>query len=135
MKKAGVQSMIKNYKLKDIEDVIFDMDELMDTEGFVVVIDDDLHIVVSGWSVYVPSLNLTLREGLACVLDEKTKSYQPDFDVVLIYDGDPSSQDILYYEQDAMITTLNNWTHSKFSCIELQNLDCELYIPEETEEI
>lgn len=135
MKKAGVQSMIKNYKLKDIEDVVFDMDELMDTEGFVVVIDDDLHIVVSGWSVYVPSLNLTLREGLACVLDEKTKSYQPDFDVVLIYDGDPSSQDILYYEQDAMITTLNNWLHSKFSFTELQNLDCELYIPEETEEI
>lgn len=127
--------MIKNYKLKDIEDVVFDMDELMDIESSVVVIDDDLHIVVSGWSVYVPSLNLTLREGLACVLDEKTKSYQPDFDVVLIYDGDPSSQDILYYEQDAMITTLNNWLHSKFSCIELQNLDCELYIPEETEEI
>lgn len=36
--------MIKNYKLKDIEDVVFDMDELMDTEGFVVVIDDDLRI-------------------------------------------------------------------------------------------
>lgn len=127
--------MIKNYKLKDIEDIVFDMDELMDTEGFVIVIDDDLHIVVSGWSVYVPSLNLTLREGLACVLDEKTKSYQPDFDVVLIYDGDPSSQDILYYEQDAMITTLNNWLHSKFSFTELQNLDCELHIQEETEEI
>lgn len=135
MKKAGVQSMIKNYKLKDIEDVVFDMDELMDIESSVVVIDDDLHIVVSGWSVYVPSLNLTLREGLACVLDEKLKSYQPDFDVVLIYDGDPSSQDILYYEQDAMVTTLNNWLHSKFSCTELQNLDCELHIPEETEEI
>lgn len=36
--------MIKNYKLKDIEDVVFDMDELMDIEGFVVVIDDDLRI-------------------------------------------------------------------------------------------
>ena len=41
--------MIKNYKLKDIEDVVFDMDELMDTEGFVVVIDNYLHFVVSGW--------------------------------------------------------------------------------------
>lgn len=121
--------MIKNYKLKDIEDVVFDMDELMDIERSVVVIDDDLHIVVSGWFVYVPSLNLILREGLACVLDEKTKSYQPDFDVVLIYEGDPSSQDILYYEQDSMVTTLNNWLHSKFSCTELRNLDCELHIP------
>lgn len=36
--------MIKNYKLKDIEDVVFDMDELMDTEDFVVVIDNDLRI-------------------------------------------------------------------------------------------
>ena len=45
------------------------MEELIDIEDDIAEIDDDFQIVVSGWSVYVESLNLTLRQGIACVWD------------------------------------------------------------------
>ena len=57
--------MNKRYRLGEIEEAVSEMEELIDIENDIAEIDDDLQIVVSGWSVYVESLNLTLRQGIA----------------------------------------------------------------------
>ena len=56
--------MNKRYRLGDIEEAISEMEELIDIEDDIAEIDDEFQIVVSGWSVYVESLNLTLRQML-----------------------------------------------------------------------
>lgn len=62
--------MNKRYRLGEIEEVVSDMEELIGLEDDIAEIDDEFQIVVSGWSVYVESLNLTLRQGIACAWDE-----------------------------------------------------------------
>ena len=56
--------MNKRYRLGDIEEAVSEMEELIDIEDDIAEIDDDFQIVVSGWSVYVESLNLTLNRVL-----------------------------------------------------------------------
>ena len=63
------------------------MEELIGLEDDIAEIDDDFQIVVSGWSVYVESLNLTLRQGIACVWDAEEGLFMPDFDVTIVYEG------------------------------------------------
>ena len=82
------------------------MEELIDIEDDIAEIDDDFQIVVSGWSVYVESLNLTLRQGIACVWDAEEGLFMPDFDVTIVYEGNIETQEWLYYEQDGMVVTL-----------------------------
>ena len=55
--------MNKRYRLAEIEEAVSEMEELIDIEDDIAEINDDFQIVVSGWSVYVESLNLTLRQG------------------------------------------------------------------------
>ena len=57
--------MNKRYRLGEIEEAVSEMEELIDIEDDIAEINDDFQIVVSGWSVYVESLNLTLRQGIA----------------------------------------------------------------------
>ena len=53
--------MNKRYRLGEIEEAVSEMEELIELEDDIAEIGDDVQIVVSGWSVYVESLNLTLR--------------------------------------------------------------------------
>lgn len=101
--------MNKRYRLGDIEEAISEMEELIDIEDDIAEIDDEFQIVVSGWSVYVESLNLTLRQGISCVWDAEEGLFMPDFDVTIVYEGNIETQEWLYYEQDGMIVTLGNW--------------------------
>ena len=55
--------MNKRYRLGEIEEAVSDMEELIGLEDDIAEIDDEFQIVVSGWSVYVESLNLTFRQG------------------------------------------------------------------------
>ena len=68
--------MNKRYRLGEIEEAVSEMEELIDTQDDIAEIDDDFQIVVSGWSVYVERLNLTLRQGVACIWD--TEAGFPD---------------------------------------------------------
>ena len=98
--------MNKRYRLGEIEEAVSEMEELIDTQDDIAEIDDDFQIVVSGWSVYVESLNLTLRQGIACVWDAEEGLFMPDFDVTIVYEGNIETQEWLYYEQDGMVVTL-----------------------------
>ena len=122
--------MNKRYRLCDVEEAVSEMEELMDIADDIAEIDDDMQIVISGWSVYVESLNLTLRQGIACVWDEGERLFMPDFDVTVVYEGNIETQDWLYYEQDGMVVTLGNWLNSRLSCEQIEQLWCELVIPE-----
>ena len=122
--------MNKRYRLCDVEEAVSGMEELMDIADDIAEIDDDMQIVISGWSVYVESLNLTLRQGIACVWDEGERLFMPDFDVTVVYEGNIETQDWLYYEQDGMVVTLGNWLNGRLSCEQIEQLWCELVIPE-----
>ena len=122
--------MNKRYRLCDVEEAVSEMEELMDIADDIAEIDDDMQIVISGWSVYVESLNLTLRQGIACVWDEGERLFMPDFDVTVVYEGNIETQDWLYYEQDGMVVTLGNWRNGRLSCEQIEQLWCELVIPE-----
>ena len=98
--------MNKRYRLGEIEEAVSEMEELIGLEDDIAEIDDDFQIVVSGWSVYVESLNLTLRQGIACVWDAEEGLFMPDFDVTIVYEGNIETQEWLYYEQDGMVVTL-----------------------------
>ncbi len=122
--------MNKRYRLCDVEEAVSEMEELMDIADDIAEIDDDMQIVISGWSVYVESLNLTLRQGIACVWDEGERLFMPDFDVTVVYEGNIETQDWLYYEQDGMVVTLGNWLNGRLSCEQIEQLWCKLVIPE-----
>ena len=122
--------MNKRYRLCDVEEAVSEMEELMDIADDIAEIDDDMQIVISGWSVYVESLNLTLRQGIACVWDEGERLFMPDFDVTVVYEGNIETQDWLYYEQDGMVVTLGNWLNGRLSCEQIEQLWCEFVIPE-----
>ena len=122
--------MNKRYRLCDVEEAVSEMEELMDIADDIAEIDDDMQIVISGWSVYVESLNLTLRQGIACVWDEGERLFMPDFDVTVVYEGNIETQDWLYHEQDGMVVTLGNWLNGRLSCEQIEQLWCELVIPE-----
>ena len=122
--------MNKRYRLCDVEEAVSEMEELMDIADDIAEIDDDMQIVISGWSVYVESLNLTLRQRIACVWDEGERLFMPNFDLTVVYEGNIETQDWLYYEQDGMVVTLGNWLNGRLSCEQIEQLWCELVIPE-----
>ena len=126
--------MNKRYRLGEIEEAVAEMEELIDIEDDIAEIDDDFQIVVSGWSVYVESLNLTLRQGIACVWDAEEGLFMPDFDVTIVYEGNIETQEWLYYEQDGMVVTLGNWLNGRLSCEQIEQLWCELIIPKQNKE-
>ena len=122
--------MNRRYRLCDVEEAVSESEELIDIADDIAEIDDDMQIVISGWSVYVESLNLTLRQGIACVWDEDERLFMPDFDVTVVYEGNIESQEWLYYEQDGFVVTLGNWLNGRLSGGQIEQLWCELVIPE-----
>ncbi len=114
--------MNKRYRLGEIEETVSEMEELIDTSDDIAEIDDDFQIVVS--------LNLILRQGVACIWDAEAGLFMPDFDVTIMYEGNIETQEWLYYEQGGMAVTLGNWLNGRLSCKQIEQLWCELIIPE-----
>ena len=122
--------MNKRYPFGSSEEVISEMEELIEVEDSIVSIDDDSQIIVTNWSVYIESLNLTLRQGIVCVWDENENMFMSDFDITIVYEGKAETQNWLYYKQDGMVVSLNNWLRGKLSCKQLEQLECELVVPD-----
>ena len=122
--------MSKRYRLCDVEEAVSESEELIDIADDIAEIDEDMQLVISGWAVYIESLNLTLRQGIACVWDEGERLFMPDFDVTVVYEGNIESQEWLYYEQDGFVVTLGNWLNGRMSGGQIEQLWCELVIPE-----
>lgn len=127
--------MKRRYRLIDVEEAVADM-ELAEIEDDIAETDKDMQLILSGWYVYIESLNLTLREGVMCVWDEDEQIFMPDFLVTVFYEGNMQTafpSDYLYYEQDGFVISLANWLNGRMSVGEIEQLWCELVIPENIE--
>lgn len=119
----------KKYRLGDIEEVISEM-EFEDRCDEIVEIDDDLQLLISGWYVVIPSLSLSLRAGVACVLDEEAGMFMPDFDITVLYEDEFTADKWIYYEQDGFTVTLANWLNGRLPISNIETLECYLVMPE-----
>ncbi len=95
-------------------------------------------------------------DATACASIELWNERMPDFDVTIVYEGNIETgysrsdasvvnesgesmqasfpADSLYYEQDGMVVTLGNWINGRLSCEQIEQLWCELIIPEQKQE-
>ena len=119
-----------NYRVYELEGIISKMD-LLEVEDDIVETDEDMQLVVSGWYVYIPELNLNLREGMVCIWDEEEKLFMPDFAVTVICEGDIENKEWLYYEQDGFAVTLANWFNGRLPVEQIEQLRCEIVIPQQ----
>ena len=118
------------YRIYEVEEVISEMD-LLEVEDDITETDEDMQLVISGWYVAIPELNLNLREGVVCVWDEEEKIFMPDFAVTVIYEGDIEGKEWIYYEQDGFVVTLANWLNGRLPMEEIEQLRCEIVIPQQ----
>ena len=123
--------MNKKCNMAEVEKIIEEMD-LSEIPEDVVELEDEYQLVVSGWYVHIPKLHLRLHEGVVGYWDEEMKEYMPDFCVTVIYPEDPEETEYLYYEQDGLFTTMVNWLHGQMFMEEIEQLRCEILIPQES---
>lgn len=117
----------KKYFIGDIEEVLAELD-FSDVDDDIAEIDEDFMIQVSGWYLVIPSLGITIREGVACVFDEEKQMFMPDFDVTVLYEGEVDAGTWMYYEQDGIVITLANWLNGRMQIEAIERLECVLKI-------
>jgi hypothetical protein len=142
---------MSRYRLCEVEEAVSEMD-MAEIPDDIVETEDDIQLVVSGWSVFVESLNLSLREGVVCIWDEEEEMFLPDYSVTVVYEGNIETgdsrsgasvvnesgesmqasfpADSLYYEQDGFAITLANWLNGRMPMEQIEQLWCELIMPE-----
>lgn len=111
----------RKYRLGEVEETVSEM-EFEDRCEEIVEVDENLQLLISGWYVFVPSLSLYLRAGVACVYDEEAGMYMPDFDVTVLYENELADDMWLYFEQDGFCVTLGNWLNGRLSMGEIESL-------------
>ena len=119
-----------NYRVYEVEEAISEMD-LSEVEDDIVETDEGIQLVVSGWYVYIPELNLNLREGMVCIWDEEEKLFMPDFAVTVIYESDIKNKEWIYYEQEGFVVALANWLKGRLPVEQIEQPGCEIVIPQE----
>jgi hypothetical protein len=141
---------MSRYRLCEVEEAVSEMD-MAEIPDDIVETEDDIQLVVSGWSVFVESLNLSLREGVVCIWDEEEEMFLPDYSVTVVYEGNIETgdsrsgasvvnesgesmqasfpADSLYYEQDGFAITLANWLNGRMPMEQIEQLWCELIMP------
>lgn len=119
-------------RLEDVEEKMAETDTF-DVPDDIAETDANYQLVISGWYVKIPSLNLYLRAGVMCLWDEDEKVYMPDFDVTVIYEDENELSSYLYYEQDGFVVTVNNWLHGQLDYEEISQLMCEVVVERENE--
>ena len=110
-----------NYRIYEVEEVLSEMD-LSEVEDDIAETDEDMQLVISGWHVHIPELNLKLREGVVCIWDEDEKLFMPDFVVTVISEGNIENKEWIYYEQDGFVVTLANWLNGRLPVDQIEQL-------------
>jgi len=122
--------MLRSYRLCEIEEILADTDttEIADD---IVETDEDMQLIVRGYYVHIPELNLYLREGVVCIWEEEEKLFMPDFAVTVIYENELETGTWINYEQDGFVVTLANWLNGRCSIEQIVQLKCNLVMPDE----
>lgn len=61
--------------------------ELSYIAGDIAETEEDTQVVVSGYCVVIPELNLQLHEGVLCNFDEEKQMFMSDVTVTVVYEG------------------------------------------------
>jgi hypothetical protein len=120
-------------RLGEAEEIISETD-MFEVADDIAETEDEIQLIVSGWRVLIPELNLQLHEGILCCWDEAEQMFMPDVAVTVVYEADADRTEYIYYESDGMETTLYNFLGGKKSAGEIANLRCEIIVPEENGE-
>lgn len=117
-------------RLHEAEEIVSEMD-LFHVADDIMESDEDYQIVISGWWVYVPELNINLHEGVFCNYDEEEKEYLPDFVITVIMEAEQEKEGgWLYYEQDGFEITLANYFGGRMGMDAVSELSCLICIPD-----
>lgn len=122
-------------RLHEAEEIISEMD-LYHVADDIMESEEDYRIVISGWWVHIPELNINLHEGVFCNYDEEEKEYLPDFSLTVIMEADSENKEgeWLYYEQDGFEITLANYRNGKMAMEAISELPCFICIPDDEPE-
>lgn len=113
------------YRLYEVEEKIAEMD-FSDVDDDIVEIDEEYQLVISGWWVHIPELNLNLHKGIVCNWEKESQMFMPDFAVTVIYEEGMESPDYIYYEQDGMVITLGNWLNGRVPLEVIEQMRCSI---------
>ena len=116
-------------RMIEVEDRICEID-VMDVADNIAETEEDTQLIVSGWWVYLPQLNVQLHEGILCNWEEEEQMFLPDVDVTIVYEAGADQTDYIYFEQDGMIATLYNWLNGRLSASQIEAMECEIVVPE-----
>lgn len=117
--------MNKKCKLKDAEEIISNM-ELSNLADDISETEEDTQVVVSGYCVVIPELNLQLHEVILCDFDEEYQMFTPDVAVTVVYEVGADKTEYIYFESNGMETTLYNFLGGKKPVGEMVNFGCEI---------
>lgn len=111
--------------LGQAEEIIAELEEY---ESTMIDFDSD-KIETFNYRFVLPQIHLTLREGIYYNQLENGE-FEPDFNITLVYlENEKNLSDYIYWEQDSLITTLNNFPMSD-KPKDLFNLRCIIEIEE-----
>lgn len=116
-------------RLEDVEEIVGNLN-LLAIPDDIATTEDDTQILVSGYFIFVPELELRLYDGILCNWDEEEQMYLPDVAVTVFYEKGGDLEKYLYFESDRMEVSLYNWLGGKKSLGEIEKLECEIIIPE-----
>ena len=118
-------------RLHEAEEIISGMD-LFHVADDIMESEEDYRIVISGWWVHIPELNINLHEGVFCSYAEEEKEYLPDFSLTVIMGADAEKKEgeWLYYEQDGFLLTVLNYFGGQVDMETVSMLPCLICIPE-----
>lgn len=119
----------KKCRVKDTERQLIEMD-LDDVSDDVAEIDDGIQIVISGYYLLIPELNIQIHKGILCVFEQEVNMYMPDEAVTLIIEVNGQEAEHICYKQDGIIGTLYDWGQGKMSLDRIENMWCEIIVPD-----
>ena len=119
----------KKCRVKDAERQLIEMD-LDDVSDDVAEIDDGIQIVISGYYLLIPELNIQIYKGILCVFDHEADMYMPDEAVTVIMEVTGQEAEHICYKQDGIIGTLYDWGQEKMSLNRIENMWCEIIVPD-----
>lgn len=119
----------KRCRVKDAEKLLIEMD-LDDVSDDVAELEDELQIVISGYYLLIPELKIQVHKGLVCVFDHEADMYMPDEAVTVIIEVTGQEAEQICYKQDGIIGTLYDWRRGKMSLDRIENIWCEIIVPD-----
>lgn len=124
------QHMDTIYRLGKVEDILVEMD-LSEVADDVAEIDGEGQVVISGWYVFVPELDIRLHQGIVGYWDKEMQGYMPELLITVVLEGKLERPDHIYLGRGGMVATMTNWLRGRLAVDEIEQLRCKIVIPDD----